>query len=286
MQRQQLSLGRPIGDDDRAKRLDVYLTEHYRFLKRAQWQDRIQANEVLVNGERCKPSYRLRCNDTLSMGYPVPAAKIELEILYQDENFIAVNKPSGIPCQPNSHYRLANLKYCLQKQLRLPYVPVHRLDLETSGIVLCAAKRRVIQIFGEMFQQRKIHKKYLAVVNNIPQQKQWTVDAPIGDAVGSAIRIKKWVNPKGKEAITHFRLLEKQQNTALIEAVPITGRSNQIRIHLASCGHHIVGDKLYHPNEEVFLNYYVNGLTPYVLAQTRSIRLCLHCSELGFINPF
>ena len=279
-----LPLGRPIPEQAAQMRVDAYLATHYRFFSRQQWQRRIRTGGVRVNSMTCKPSLRLRPADRLSMDY-APAPVLDLSLAYHDDYFVIVSKPSGIPCQPNSHYRLRNLIHYLRLKLNSSYAPVHRLDLETSGLVICTANTTVACKFSQLFANHKIKKKYLAIVNGIPKQKHWTVTAPIGDAVGSAIRIKKWVNPHGKHATTHFTVLETWKDVALVEAVPITGRNNQIRIHLAYCGHHIIGDKLYHPDERVFLSYYDNGITADVIAKTRHQRLCLHCTELAFTHP-
>ena len=279
-----LPLGRQIPESAAEMRIDTYLATHYRFFSRQQWQQRIRTGKVQVNSKVCKPSLRLRPADRLSMNY-APAPTLDLDIRYRDDFFVIVNKPSGIPCQPNSHYRLRNLIHYLRQKLNSRYAPVHRLDLETSGLVICTDNKTVAQRFSQLFASHQIKKKYLAVVNGIPKQEHWTVAAPIGDAVGSAIRIKKWVNPHGKHATTHFTLLKTWNDVALVEAVPITGRNNQIRIHLAYCGHHIIGDKLYHPDEQVFLTYYKDGTTADVVAKTRHQRLCLHCHELAFTHP-
>ena len=279
-----LPLGSKIPTHAIATRLDAYLATNYRFFSRQQWQQRIRAGGVRVNAQTCKPSLRLRQDDCLSMSYAQPPA-LKVGIAYQDEYFIIVKKPSGIPCQPNSHYRLRNLIHYVSTQLHNRYTPVHRLDLETSGLVICTARKSVAQKFSQLFVNHQIKKKYLAIVHGIPKQKYWTIDAPIGNAVGSNIRIKKWVNPHGKRATTHFTLLNTGQDTALVEAVPITGRNNQIRIHLAYCGHHIIGDKLYYPDEQVFLSYYENGISDDIIAKTRAPRLCLHSSELAFPHP-
>lgn len=279
-----LPLGRQVPEDAAQMRVDTYLATYYRFFSRQQWQQRIRAGSVQVNRAVCKPSLRLRPADRVSMDY-APAPALDLHIVYHDEHFVIVNKPSGIPCQPNSHYRLRNLIYYLRLKLNAHYAPVHRLDLETSGLVICTTQKTIAQRFSQLFADHKIKKKYLAIVNGIPKQKHWTVAAPIGEALGSAIRIKKWINPDGKPAITHFTLLKTWNDIALIEAVPITGRQNQIRIHLAHCGHHIIGDKLYHPDERVFISYYQDGITADIIAKTRHQRLCLHCHELAFTHP-
>ena len=283
------TLGRPITDDACGKRLDVYLAQKFKFLNRSQWQRRIASRKLLVNGVSVKASYRLRINDQLTFNRPAPPADslstAKLSILYRDSDLVAVMKPCGIVS--HGYHRLTNLKQLLNEQLneQPPYVPVHRLDRETSGIVICARYRSVVSQLGKLFQNRQIAKEYLAIVNGLPSKQRWRVEAPIADLVDSAIRIKNWVVAGGKEAITDFELLAQRDNQALVRARPITGRTHQIRIHLAYQGHPIIGDKLYHDDEQVFLDYFANGLSPAILAKVQSPHLCLHNHQLRFIHP-
>jgi len=280
-----LTLGRPIDRADCGKRLDVYLTQKFRFLNRSQWQQRITTAALLVNARRPKASYRLKLNDRITFSYPASPPPRSLPIIYQDRYFAAVQKPSGIPCQPNGRARLRNLKRAVQQQLGKDFSPVHRLDLETSGIVICSAKRSVSTALLHMFRQHTITKRYLAIVSPPPAWQQHEINAPIGKPSASAIRIKKWVSRDGKHALTRCTVLERRDNSALLQVEPITGRTNQIRVHLAHCGHPILGDKLYHPDERVFLEFFAQGLTPYVLEAVRCARLCLHNSRLCFTHP-
>ena len=280
-----LTLGRSIDRADCGKRLDVYLTQKFRFLNRSQWQQRIATATLLVNAQRQKASHRLKLNDHITFSYPAAPPPVTLPIVYQDRYFTAVQKPSGIPCQPNGRARLHNLKRAVQHQLGKNFSPVHRLDLETSGIVICSAVRAVSTALLHMFQQHAIAKHYLAIVAPPPAWQQQEINAPIGKPSTSAIRIKKWVDADGKPAITRCTVLERRDNAALLRVEPLTGRTNQIRVHLAYCGHPILGDKLYHPDERVFLDFFAHGLTPYVLDAVRYPRLCLHNSRLRFLHP-
>lgn len=280
-----LTLGKPISRADCGKRLDVYLTQKFRFLNRSQWQRRIDTAALLVNARRQKPARRLKLNDRLSFSYPPPPPPLQLPVLYRDAYFVAVQKPSGIPCQPNGRARLHNLKRLVQQQFGKQFSPVHRLDLETSGIVLCAAERAVSTALLRLFQQHAIAKQYLAIVSPPPPWQQREIAAPIGKPPHSSIRIKKWVDAHGKPARTRCTVLARRADTALLRVEPVTGRTNQIRVHLAYCGHPLLGDKLYHPDERVFLDFFAHGLTPFVLAAVRCPRLCLHNSRLRFTHP-
>ena len=282
------TLGRPITIDACGRRLDVYLAQKFKFLNRSQWQRRITNQQLLVNGGSTKAAYRLRINDQLTLDRPTSTVEppiAELSILYRDPYLVAVAKPCGIAS--HGYHRRNNLKRLLNEQLNEQplYAPVHRLDRETSGIVICARHRLIASQLGKLFANRQIHKQYLAIVNGIPNKQRWRVDAPIADLSDSAIRIKNWVVAGGKEAITDFELLARQDNQTLVRARPITGRTHQIRIHLAYRGHPIVGDKLYHNDEQVFLDYFANGLSPEILAKVQTPHLCLHNHRLQFIHP-
>ncbi len=280
-----LTLGKPISRADCGKRLDVYLAQKFRFLNRSQWQQRIAAASLLVNARRPKASYRLQLDDCLTFSYPTTPPLPTLPIIYQDRYLAAVHKPSGIPCQPNGRARLHNLKRAVQRQLGNHFSPVHRLDLETSGIVICSATRSVSTALLHMFRQHAIAKHYLAIVSPPPTWQRHEIHLPIGKPSSSAIRIKKWVDAQGKPALTRGLVLARKNDMALLQIEPITGRTNQIRVHLASCGHPILGDKLYHPDERVFLDFFAHGLTPFVLAAVRCPRLCLHNNRLRFVHP-
>jgi 23S rRNA pseudouridine1911/1915/1917 synthase len=156
--------------------------------------------------------------------------------------------------------------------------------------VLCGATNEVRQKLADDFEAKKIRKEYQLIVSGIPSESSWTVDGPIGDLTQSKIRIKKWVVDGGLSAQTHFVVEDVNQDPsqprALLRAFPKTGRTNQIRIHAAYSGHWIVGDKLYHPNEEVFLDYWESqATTDFCLEQTGFQRCCLHAAALTLKHP-
>jgi 23S rRNA-/tRNA-specific pseudouridylate synthase len=132
---------------------------------------------------------------------------------------------------------------------------------------------------------KKVKKKYQAIVHGNVEDDEYHVDQPIGDLNRSEIRIKKWINKDGQDAQTEFTVLARGKNHTLIEARPITGRTNQIRIHSAWTGHVLVGDKLFHPDEKVFLSYWEEGDNDWVHQMTGFKRLCLHAASIEFPHP-
>ena len=171
---------------------------------------------------------------------------------------------------------------------------VNRLDRETSGLVLVAKNAAAARRFGLLMQDRHLHKEYLAVVWGWPAWETKIVNAPVdrqGKHEPSAIWLKQMIHPKGAEAITEFRV-ERPFTTsttngnqfALIRALPKTGRTHQIRVHLASLGHPIVGDKIYGPNEKLYLEFIETGWTPRLERQLLLPRHALHSGKLAIEN--
>jgi len=194
-----------------------------------------------------------------------------IPILYEDRSVLALDKPGGWMLAPDSWDRTGrNLHLALQSSLNagdfwarsrgLKYLRfVHRLDAETTGITLFAKSPGVLRALSEIFEEREVEKYYWAVVHGIPKQPQWTCDAALMPDPGMKGRMKTVPRPKlekelaegnAKEAETRFRVLKSFAETALVEARPITGRTHQIRVHLAAAGHSIIGDPLYGPDEK------------------------------------
>ena len=269
-------------------RLDRFLAAHYPFQSRTEWQKRILGRQLLVNDGAVQPSYLLKKGDALSFYHPPqnePEVNRDVSLLWQEGGVIAVCKPAPLPMHGNGPYISNTLSNVLREKFGREWASVHRLDLETSGIVLCAADARVRNQLAEAFARGEIQKEYLAIVHGLPSDDSWREQGPIGSLPGSTIRIKKWVVPDGLRAETWFWCLEKKSSHALLKVVPKTGRTNQIRVHAAFRGHPLVGDKLYHPDEAVFQLYFEKGNIPDIAERTGFSRLCLHAAALCFRHP-
>ena len=213
----------------------------------------------------------------------------QIPILYEDRSVMAIDKPAGWMLVPFSWQKTnRNLQTAITSSIaagdywarsrNLKYLRnIHRLDADTTGILLLGKSQGAVNSLGDLFESRKMEKVYLAVVIGLPKQDEWICQlrlAPNPEEIG---QVK--VDPRGgKDAETHFRVLQRSQNTALIEASPITGRTHQIRVHLAETGHPVVGDPLYS----------LQGSSTEGPRRTnrRGVKLGLRAVSLAYIDPF
>jgi len=212
------------------------------------------------------------------------------EVLCETEDFIVVNKPAPLLVHPsvpgNPPTLLDGLKdllaYDIANGARLSII--NRLDRETSGIVIVAKNKTTAREFGIAMQQRQITKEYLALVHGTPQEKEFTVEAPIlraGDVGESKIWVKQIPHPDGKPSITKFELIEKLEPFSLLKAIPETGRMHQIRVHSLHVNLPIVGDKIYGINENCYLKFIENGWTKELESELILPRQALHCHRMS-----
>lgn len=198
---------------------------------------------------------------------------------------MAVYKPGNLPMHENGPYRRNTFACILAEEIGPEWAAVHRLDKETSGLVLCGATHEVRQELSASLARRVLDKEYLAIAKGFVEEETWHECGPIGDLVESPIRIKKWVVEGGLPAETFFEVLERKGECLLLKAHPKTGRTNQIRIHAAYKGLPLVGDKLYHPDENVFLDWFAGGMNAELVNRTGFRRCLLHAHALTFIHP-
>lgn len=281
-------LGRGISATDEGLRVDVYLARNFRFLSRAAWQKRLDEGLVRLDGRAIGAAQRIREGQLLDLFYP-PAVEPEVDRgiypIWRKGAVMAVFKPAPLPMHENGLYRKNTFATLLQEELGPEWAAVHRLDRETSGIVLCAATYEARRALAISLASRTLEKEYLAIAHGQCQERFWIASGPIGDLAASEIRIKKWVVPEGLPSETHFHVLDQKADHVLLKAHPKTGRTNQIRIHAAHAGHHLVGDRLFYPDEQVFLEWYVQGLTDEVVRRTGHRRCLLHAHALSFVHP-
>ncbi|MBX5484834.1 MAG: RluA family pseudouridine synthase [Myxococcaceae bacterium] len=220
-----------------------------------------------------------------------PETPTTLTELYLDDHILVVDKPAGLPMHPTARYHRGTLVTLLKVRYGEDFRadPAHRLDRETSGIIVCGRTLEACQRLMRSFMGGEVHKEYLAVVEGAPPEDEFEVDAPIAegtDAVRIAVRIDRVV---GKPSRTRFRVLQRFERDgepfALVRAYPMTGRQHQIRIHLREAGYPIVGDKMYGPDMGYFDRFSRKCLEPEAWVRLRLPRQALHAAALRLPHP-
>ncbi len=270
-------------------RLDHFLKHRIRRLSRTKICTIIESQVRLSTGRVPRPALLVRAGDAIHIDRPAP---IEPEvprhfgILAEDEHFLAIDKPAGLPMHTTAKFWKNTLVALLRE--RYPTVRLqicHRIDRETSGVLLIARTPEAASFLKRAFAQRLVKKTYLALVHGVPAASAGTIDAPMR-LLDTRTHIKMGVEPDGLPAVTRYVVLEAFKNHALVEAAPETGRQHQIRVHLAHIGHPIVGDKLYQAGEQAFMDYCDGGLTDELLALFDGLpRHALHAARLIFPHP-
>lgn len=266
-------------EKDENKRIDSYLIEKLN-LSRSKIQSMIKNKQILVNNKETKNSYILKNGDTITSEEYIEEEmkavpeKMDLDIVYEDEDVIVVNKKNGMVVHPavgNKHGTLVNglLYHSKLSDINGEFRPgiVHRIDAYTTGLLVIAKNNEAHLSLAKQLEEKTTTRKYIALVHGVVNTDTGTIDAPIGRDVNDRKKMAV-TDVNAKNAITHFKVLERYNDTTLIELQLETGRTHQIRVHMNYIGYPVVNDPVY-GKRKLFDN----------------TGQCLHAKTLGFIHP-
>lgn len=280
-------------------RLDQYLVSAFQGFSRSVLQKVIDASSVMVNGSPGKSSYKVRHGDHIRVWLPEPShdlpvpEDIPLEILYEDEFLALVNKPADMVVHPAKGHWSGTLVNALQfhfSQLSHAsgdYRPgiVHRLDRDTSGVILVAKEETTHRDLSAQFESRKIFKEYTALTAGVLDRDSDYIEGRIGKHPHDRVKMAVLDDEEtAKDACSFYEVLERFAGYSLVRISPRTGRTHQIRVHLASVGCPVLADKVYGGRDEVRLSDLVPHIDP---AEDEVLlgRQALHASRLRFTHP-
>ena len=247
------------------ERLDSYISKECKELSRTMIQKLIEDGEVLVNGKIKKASYKVSLNEQIEINIPEPketdilAQNIPVDIIYEDKDILVVNKPKGLvvhPANGNLDGTLVNAVMAICKDSlsgiggKIRPGIVHRLDKDTSGILIIAKNDKSHINLSNQIKNREVKKIYIALVRGVVNEDEATINMPIGRSMKD--RKKMAVRKDGKNAITHFKVLKRYKTCTLLQLKIDTGRTHQIRVHMAEIGHPVIGDEVYSNGKNEF----------------------------------
>lgn len=270
-------------------RLDHFLKWRIGRLSRTRIQVVIEQQITFPDGRRVKASARVRVGEIIHLDRPAPPepdVPRYFSVIAQDEHFMAVEKPAGLPMHTTAKFWKNTLTTLLRERYPGQTMQVcHRLDRETSGILLVARSSKAATYLMQAFEHRKVQKAYLALVHGLPTPAGGLIDAPL-KLLDTPTHMMMGVVPDGANARTRYSTLERYERHALVLAEPETGRQHQIRVHCAHMGHPIVGDKMYKASEADFMSFCDGGMTDELLAKFDGLgRHALHAHRLTFPHP-
>lgn len=295
----QMRLEVPAGHHEML-RLDKYIVKFVQNATRNKVKDAIDLGYVLVNGKKRKASYSVQPGDVIDISLPTPPPpqaepeNIPLDIIYEDDHLIVVNKPAGMVVHPafgNRHGTLVNglLHHVgqLAKEGETTQRPgiVHRLDKDTSGLLVVAKNDMAHNLLAKQFSSRSVDRSYQAIIWGTPDKEKATINAPIGRSKRDRKKMTVVREGEGKPAVTHYRVLEYFDYLSLVEIKLETGRTHQIRVHFEYANMPVFGDYTYGGNRVVYGPGTGSRKQMYNALFQKLRRQCLHAKTLGFCHP-
>ena len=273
-------------------RLDRFIMLRIPRLSRTRAQRIIRACSFRADGTRRRPAELVRANEVVLLvreRFEEPEVPLDFEVLLDDGAVLAVDKPPGLPMHPSANYHKHTLTYQLRERFtgpdgRAPQI-AHRLDRETSGIVLCGKTRQAERALKMCFEAHRVQKTYLAIVRGELEQDTRHIDLAM-KPVSDGLHVMMELRADGLPSQTDLQVLARANGYSLVELFPRTGRQHQLRVHLSAIGHPIVGDKLYGPEREApFLEIIETGMTPELEARLGHTRHALHAHRIRLPHP-
>jgi 23S rRNA pseudouridine1911/1915/1917 synthase len=267
-----------LGSDADARTLLAYLSQRYGHSSSKEWAERIAAGLVLIDSKPAQPDTILQSGSELVWHRPPwvePDAPRSFDIIYEDDDLLAVAKPAGLPTLPGANFLQGTLLHLVR--VHAPEAsPLHRLGRWTSGLVLCAKNHHTKTDMMRQWSTKEVGKRYRALASGNPPHDEMTITTPIGPIPHALLGSIHAASPTGKPSLSQVAILERRTDSFLCDVRIATGRPHQIRIHLASVGHPLVGDPLY-----------ISGGMPapdtHALPGDRGYHL--HAAELSFRHP-
>lgn len=290
--------------EDTGKRLDVYLADRIEGWSRARLQRLIENEDVLVNERKVKPSYKLRENDEVEIDLVEASAarfepeNIPLDIVFEDEYLAVINKPAGMVVHPGAgvqngtlanaisfHFGFGILDFGLEndeqskiQDLKSKIGLVHRLDKDTSGLIVVAKSDEIHEALSEQFRERTVYKSYVALVHGQIDKNSGKIEVPIGRNKHNRLRMK--IDTNGRTALTLWSVRKRYDKFTLLDLEIKTGRTHQIRVHTAYINHPVVGDSIYNEGRDnTIANQEIKK------AVTGLGRFFLHAERISFTHP-
>ncbi len=273
-----------VTEEGKDSRLDAFLSSRLEGLSRSYIQKVLKSGGVAVNGKPAKSSFRVSSGDRIEIDVPEPeepeilAEAMDLDIIYEDRDIILINKPKGMVVHPAAGHYSGTLVNGLMAHCRgdlsgingvLRPGIVHRIDMDTTGVLIVCKNDAAHQSIAQQLKEHSITRKYYAIVHGVIKEEEGTVNAPIGRHPTDRKKMSILAH-NGRDAVTHYRVLQRFEKYTYVECRLETGRTHQIRVHMASIHHPLLGDRVYGP---------AKCPIPGLQGQT------LHAGVLGIIHP-